>query len=307
VLAKRMKPSRIGYPIRPPSMWELFTPVNLDIPFNAFTAPAISARWLVRNVHRRKVLEKGKLICTLSCKTQLNSTTRFTILDTQFKQHTKGGNQTISSKTIPTRSPKSPHPMQITQTIKTQITRRVQEHLHWGSFRYRIEDGHVKAVHKPRPCKIGTRRLLRTTFFRTSIAANKVQTLAHPQETIPTFFRQVREQINYSSPWLPKRTRLTSVDFRGLPVYLWPVILDQSSWISFRVRTRCSFGSFNGGGAGSSLATRWATRLDRFVAPLLLLVGTALVPAGTASLPRFLHPFSHLFATLITTSHYLGC
>jgi len=140
VLAKRMKPSRICYPIRPRRRWELFTPVKLDIPLNAFTAPVI-------------------IPCSLAGSVQTSIVGRFSRKENSVA------------------------------------------HCHWGSFRYRIEEGHVKAVHKPRP-------------------------------------------------------RLTSVDFRGLPVYLWPVIFNQSSWISFRVRMRCSFGSFNGGGAGSSLAKR---------------------------------------------------
>jgi len=308
VLAKRMKPSRIGYPVTPRSMVELFIPFKLDILLNAFRAGACNdrsvARGLGRNVHRHKVLKKGKRICTLSCKIQLNSTTGFT---TQFKQDKKGGNQTSTCKTIPRQLPEISASTALHTNPKTQITRGGQEHLHWGSFRYRIEDGQVKAVHKPRPCKIGTETLLRITVFRKSNTTNKVQTLAHPQQTIPTFFIQVHGQGNYSLPWVPKRTRLTRVDFRGLPEYLWPVIFNQSSWISFRVRTRCSFGSFNGGGAGSSLARRWATRLDRFVAPLLLFVGTALVAAGAASLPRFLHPFSHLFDALIMNSNYSGC
>lgn len=50
----------------------------------------------------------------------------------------------------------------------------------------------------------------------------------------------------------------TRVDFFGFPVYLWPVILIQSSWISFRVRTRWNLGRINGKGWGSS----WATLCD---------------------------------------------
>ncbi len=83
-------------------------------------------------------------------------------------------------------------------------------------------------------------------------------------------------------------TRWISVDFFGLPEYLWPVIFIQSSWISFLVRTKWSFGSFNGGGAGSSLARRCATRLERLVAPLAQVVGTIAVSASIGSVPRFL-------------------
>lgn len=54
----------------------------------------------------------------------------------------------------------------------------------------------------------------------------------------------------------------TRVDFFGFPVYLWPVILIQSSWISFRVRTRWSLGSINGKGWGSSWPTLCGIRHD---------------------------------------------
>jgi hypothetical protein len=107
-------------------------------------------------------------------------------------------------------------------------------------LRYRIEDGQVNAVHKPRP-------------------------------------------------------RWINVDFLGLPEYLWPVIFTQSSWISFRVRTRWSLGSFNGGGAGSSLARRCATRLERLVAPFAPVVGTTAVEASTGLLLWFLQTQTQKF------------
>lgn len=51
VLAKRMKPSRSGYPIRPRSMVELFTPFKLDIHFNAFRVTAMITRSFAGSVY----------------------------------------------------------------------------------------------------------------------------------------------------------------------------------------------------------------------------------------------------------------